>query len=500
MRSRRPAAHCLTALTVGLLVACSTSDPAQPGASGTGASAVETPFSVSESGVSEPALPESSATPDSGTDSSTTAAQTGTADGAPTDPVPSSSPIESDPAAQLGARAVVPWGLVTAGDIRRAAELVVTLSVAQRAGSVVMASSATSVGGDEVGRLNLAGVNLLGTKGVIAGTSEGRPSQVAAVTSTLRAQLAPEMAGFPLLIATDQEYGTVTRLINGFTELPGAGSLGSVGDLHTATALTRQAAQIAATEMLAVGINLDFAPVSDLLPLRGTSSIGDRSYGSDPDRVAALVGAAVAGYQDGGVAATLKHFPGIGELSADSHTTLSTVTADCAAWNRRASVPIRGGVDAGASMVMTGHTLFPAVDSGSEPTSLSSVVLTDLLRGSPGGPSVGGCTPIGYTGVSISDSFVMAPILNAYGTGEAAWRAIAAGQDVVLMPKSPSAAVDGIAGAVADGSLPGNRLNEAAVRVFALRSALGRSPQPDLASVASAEHRAAARTIWNAIG
>lgn len=410
-----------------------------------------------------------------------------------------SAPDTASPTKSLGVTQVVPWGLITQDDIDRAVGMVASMTVAQKAGAVIMAGSGSAVGSRQVADLGLAGVNLLGTKGRLDGTGDGSPAEVVAVTDELESQVPAEQAGFPLLIGTDQEYGDVTRLSNGFTDLPGASELGSIDDLTTAIQRTQEAAAIAASEMAAVGINLDFAPVSDLLPVRGSSAIGDRSYGSDPDRVAALVTAAVAGYQSGGIAATLKHFPGIGQIAADSHLTLATVTADCAQWNENSAAPVRAGVDAGVSLVMVGHTLFPAVDSGPEPTSLSSIVISELLRGDPAVPAGGGCTPIGFRGVAISDSFVMAPIANDYSPGEAAWRALAAGQDIVLMPASPSAAVDGISGAVADGSLLESRLNEAAVRVFALRAALSRTPRPDLSTVGSAEHEAAAARIWNAI-
>ncbi len=311
----------------------------------------------------------------------------GTVDGAASDPV--NSVPSADLATELGATAVVPWGPVTAADIGRALTQVSGMTPAQKAGSVVMAASGVAVDSTVVGDLGLAGVNLLGSRGVLDGTTAGRPGQVAAVTAALAAQVPVSQAGFALLVATDQENGTVTRLINGFTELPGAGALGTIGDLNAAVAATREVAAISAAELAAVGINLDFAPVSDLLPLRGSSGIGDRSFGTDPARVAALVTAAVQGYQDAGVATSLKHFPGLGEVAADSHVTLATLKTDCGTWNTRASVPVRAGVDAGAAMVMTGHTLFPAVDPGSEPTSLSTGGAPGSAPGRSGGTVAG---------------------------------------------------------------------------------------------------------------
>ena len=488
--TRRRGVVVMTAVLV--LAACGTPDATRFEA--TGAPATTTTLSASD--------PSSES---SGTTDATSSVLVSSSSAAPSPPVTSSETVTEtvapDPAVALGVTAVVPWGPVTADDVGRAVTQVAGMTVPAKAGAVVMAASGGVVGTDTVAELGLGGVNLLGTRGVLDGTSNGRPAEVAAVTAALAAQVPADQAGFPLLIATDQENGDVTRMVNGFTELPGAGELGSIDDLGEAVQAATDTAAISAAELSAVGINLDFAPVSDLLPTRGSSAIADRSFGRDPDRVAALVAGAVQGYQNAGVAATLKHFPGLGEVAADSHVTLATLTADCAAWNARASVPVRAGVAAGVGLVMTGHTLFPAVDDGSEPTSLSQVVLQDLLRGDPAVPVGDGCTPVGFRGLTVSDSLVMAPVADNYTTGEAAWRSLAAGEDIVLMPASPAAAVTGITDAVAGGQLSEQRLNEAAVRVFALRAALGRiTVRPALDTVGGATNEAAAQAIWARIG
>ena len=115
---------------------------------------------------------------------------------------------------------------------------------------------------------------------------------------------------------TDQEYGPVTRLANGFTDFPGAEELGGIADTAVAVQQTELVTAAAAQELLAVGVTVDFAPVADLAPQSGDSGIEGRMFGSDPERTGQLVAAAVRGFQSGGVAATLKHFPGIGRLPA----------------------------------------------------------------------------------------------------------------------------------------------------------------------------------------
>lgn len=384
--------------------------------------------------------------------------------------------------------AVPPGGLVTEADMTAAASAVAAMTVAERAGSVIMASSADAVGSDAVARLGLGGVILMGSGGEVDGTAAGTPEQVAEVTATLQAQRSAAQQGAPLLIATDQEYGDVTRLVNGFTEFPGASELAAISDDAAAAGAAEEVAAAAARELLAVGVTVDFAPDADILPTSGPSAIGDRSYGADPARAAALVAAAVRGYQSAGLAATIKHFPGIGRIGTDTHDALPTLDIDCAEWNEAEAVPLRAGVDAGVALVMTGHVLLPAVGAVDDPTSLSSSAVTDLLRGD----GAGGCAGLGFDGIAVSDSLQMAPIADPYSSGEAAVLALAAGQDLVLMPVDPDAALAGVIDAVEAGELPGDRLSEAATRVYALRLATARSPRPGIEVVGSAAHEAVA--------
>ena len=220
----------------------------------------------------------------------------------------------------------------------------------------------------------------------------------------------------------------------------------------------------------------------------GLSGVAGRTFGSDPARAAELVAASVRGYQNAGLAATVKHFPGIGRLETDTHKALPSLDIGCEEWNAVEAVPMRAGVDAGAALVMTGHVEMPAVGAVGQSSALSKAVVTDLLRGT----GTGGCGGLNFHGIAISDSFVMAPILNNFDSAEAAWRGLDAGLDVVLMPKDASAAVDGITSAVGNGTLDPARLALAATRVYALRLALARSPRPGLEVVGSADHEAIA--------
>ncbi len=337
------------------------------------------------------------------------------------------------------------------------------------------------------------GVILMGSNGVVDGTGSGGPQQVRAQVTALQQQRDSSVPA-PLLIGVDQEYGQVARLVHGFTRFPGASELAGIRDTAVATALTERMATAAAAEMRAVGISVDFAPDSDVLPVSGDSAIGDRSYGTDPRRVAAFVAAAVRGYQAGGVAATIKHFPGIGRIAVDTHTALPTLTAGCAEWSRTEAVPMAAGVQAGAALAMTGHVHFPAVSGDAAPASLSSKVVTELLRGK----GYAGCAGLLYRGVTVTDSLQMSPVADSYSSGEAAWRALAAGQDLVLMPIDPVAAAGGIVAAVKNGSLSTVRLADAATAVVALRLATARSQRPSISVVNCAAHRELAAQVNSA--
>lgn len=397
----------------------------------------------------------------------------------------STSSVESSPT--TSSESVVPpaptiptFGPVTAEDLVAAAARVAALDDRDLAASVLMVSSSGAVGTDLLVDVPVGGVILMGSRGILDGTEEGLPQEVVDVVDGLQANA----GDLPILIGTDQEYGTVSRLINGFTGFPGAGELGELTDPAEATALAEQLARAAADELRAVGIDVNFAPVADLLPVSGESAIGDRAYGSDPEATGALVAAVVRGYQAGGVAATAKHFPGLGPVEQDTHIFLPEQPLTCAEWNARDAVPFAAARDAGVAAVMTGHVTFPAIGV-EEPASLSRTVITDLLSGA----GVADCVGLGYQGLRITDSLQMAPVVENHESGSAAVVALTAGQDLLLMPADPRSAVDGIESALADGTLSRDRLLEAATKVTALRIALARVPRPDLSVVGSDAHQ-----------
>jgi beta-N-acetylhexosaminidase len=388
-----------------------------------------------------------------------------------------------------------------AGDpAARAAQVAASLTDADLAGQVLMpyafGSSATDVDKDSaVGNQGLAGVNtpaemvakfhlggliLVGftpgdpTAQTNATTNVDSPAQVRALTAGLQDAAARLPSGVPLLIGTDQEFGTVTRVKSGVTALPAAMAFGAAGKPR----LTEAAWRAAGTELAAMGINVDFAPVADTLGPDGSAVLGSRAYGGDAKTNAAQVAAAVRGLQGAGVAAAIKHFPGHGHTAGDSHAELPVVAQSRSAWERQDLPPFQAGIDAGAGMVMSGHLDVKALDPG-VPASFSRKVMTDLLRGR-----------LTFTGVAITDAMNMSPAMK-WPPGEAAVRALNAGNDMLLMPPDIAKARDGIVAALRDGSLPRARLVEAVTRILTLKFTRAGKPQPALSTLNVPEHQRA---------
>ncbi len=336
------------------------------------------------------------------------------------------------------------WG-PTAGEVSRARTLVGRLSLKERAGQVIYAAySGTAAPTDFVNRLHLGGIVVFTEN--YSGTDQIRSSNAAV-------QRAARRAGrpFPVGIGVDQEGGIVERITGG-TRFPAFMTAGAAADAR----LTRAAAVASGRELAGLGFTTDYAPDADVTIGAADAAIGSRSAGSRPRAVAAQVRAAAAGFASTGVVPVVKHFPGHGALTTDSHLALPVQQRSLAELERRDLVPFRASVRAGLPVVMVGHIDVRSVDPGT-PASLSRKVITGLLR-----------QRLGFQGLVVTDSMAMGAITNRLGSGPAAVRALRAGADVVLMPPSPQEARDGIVRAVRQGRLSSARLVQAATRQVAL--------------------------------
>ncbi|GAA0982149.1 hypothetical protein GCM10009555_051560 [Acrocarpospora macrocephala] len=275
--------------------------------------------------------------------------------------------------------------------------------------------------------------------------------QLAQLTAGLRAA-SPDV---PFLIGVDQENGLVSRLGDLVTKLPGAQTLGETGNPANA----RAAAKITGTELRALGISMDFAPVADVNVNPKNPVIGPRAYGSDPDLVADMVSAAVKGFHDSGIAATAKHFPGHGDTATDSHTALPVIRHTRAEWERLDAPPFRAAISSGVDAIMTAHILMPRLDSSGDPATLSKKILTGLLR-----------NELGFKGVISTDALNMEGVRAKYGDSEVAVRAILAGADILLMPPDLPTAYEAILTAINSGRITQTRLDQSVRRILKLKS------------------------------
>jgi beta-N-acetylhexosaminidase len=280
---------------------------------------------------------------------------------------------------------------------------------------------------------------------LFAGNITGEP-QLAELVGRLRA------CNPDVLVAVDEEGGVVTRVEAATgSSYPGNAALGAVDDLDLTRAI---AASIGAT-LASCGINLDLAPVADTDSNPENPVIGVRSFGADPNLVAAHTSAFIAGLQANRVAACAKHWPGHGRASADSHLELPVVTATLEQLSEVELVPFAAAIQAGVRAVMTAHVVFPAVDD--QPATTSRRWLAGMLR-----------EEFGFDGVIITDALGMAAIGDSEHSAAGAVRSLAAGADMLCLPESSAAQQQSRAAvrdAVASGDISRTRLSRAAERV-----------------------------------
>ena len=292
--------------------------------------------------------------------------------------------------------------------------------------------------------------------------SLGTPLGYAARLNRLQAS-----ADVPLLVAADFEAGAGFRVsgvyalpnmleMPGATVLPPAMALGAADNEDYAYS----AGRITGIEARALGVHIAFAPVLDVNNNPANPIINTRSFGEDPERVAALGAAFIRGAHDAGLLATAKHFPGHGDTGTDSHVALPVIPGDRARLDSLELVPFRRAIAEGVDAVMTAHVAAPGIlGAGAPPATLSPYFMTDMLR-----------DDLGFDGVLFTDALDMAAIADDYGASEAAIRSLEAGSDVLLMPREPLRAIAAVVGAVRSGRLTAGRIEASARRVLALKA------------------------------
>jgi len=281
----------------------------------------------------------------------------------------------------------------------------------------------------------------------------GQPLAAASLLNRLQA-----LSPIPLLNTADFEAGAGFR-IAGATAFPRTMAFGAAGDEK----LAYEAGRITAIESRALGVHVNFAPIVDVNNNPRNPVINTRAFGENPEVVGRLGAAYVRGLQSAGMIATLKHFPGHGDTDVDSHLGLPVIAHPRERISQIELPPFRAGITAGAGAVMSGHIQMPSIDPGEfAPATLSRAAVTGVLR-----------EELGFGGLIYTDSMGMQAVSDRMTPGEAAARAVHAGNDIVLHSPDDAAAAAGIKQAVESGRIPMAQIDASVRRILEAKARLG---------------------------
>lgn len=268
------------------------------------------------------------------------------------------------------------------------------------------------------------------------------------------------LAKVPLLVGGDFERGASMR-ISGTTKYPHQMAYGAAGDVE----LTRALGQATAREARALGVHWVFAPVADVNSNPDNPIINIRSFGENPQLVANHVEAYVRGAHSDPkvrVLVTVKHFPGHGDTTVDSHMGMPRLDADRQRLDTTELVPFRAAINAGVDSVMTAHMSVPAVEPDGIPATVSDDVLTNLLR-----------RELRFSGLIVTDAMDMQGLSKELSASEAAVRSIEAGADMLLMPPNPETAINAVVAAVKSGRISEKRIDTSLLRILTAKARVG---------------------------
>jgi beta-N-acetylhexosaminidase len=281
--------------------------------------------------------------------------------------------------------------------------------------------------------------------------------QLARIISDIR-----KLKGQPVL-CIDEEGGRIARIAqnkNFDVEVIGPmGDIGKTGDPKNAY----HAGNVIGTYLRKYGFDIDFAPVADVNTNPDNIIIGNRAFSDDPEVAAPMVTNYLQGLKDAGIVGCIKHFPGHGDTQNDSHTGYVQSLKSWEEMKDCEMVTFKAGIQWGCQLIMTAHIAVPKVTNSDIPSTLSSVVLQDKLRGE-----------LGYQNIIITDGMEMGAITQHYTSAEAAVGSIKAGVDIVLGPRDFIEAFDGVVAAVNNGTLSEERINQSVRRILTLRLGMNR--------------------------
>ncbi|MDU4698741.1 MAG: glycoside hydrolase family 3 protein, partial [Paenibacillus sp.] len=269
----------------------------------------------------------------------------------------------------------------------------------------------------------------------------------------------------PLFLSVDEEGGRVSRMPGELAKLPTARKIGNTDSEE----LAGQIGGIIGRELSGFGLNLDFAPVLDVNSNPDNPVIGDRAFGTKPEIVSRMGIAAMKGIREQGVIPVVKHFPGHGDTSVDSHLGLPVVEHDLTRLRKLELVPFKQAIQEGADVVMIAHLLMPKLDP-EHPASFSKAVIDDLLR-----------QELGYEGTVISDDMTMGAIVEHYDIGDAAVQFVQAGGNIVLVghdEEKEKQVIQALRDAVSSGTLSAETLDERVYNVLKLKQKYNLTNEP----------------------
>lgn len=337
-------------------------------------------------------------------------------------------------------------------DMQKANEILASMSLYEKICQMIILSPESLTGTGQVtaaGETTKKAIQKMPVGGLIYSKPNFKnKEQISTMTANVQ-----QYTKIPLILTCDEEGGRVNRLMAtvGTTYI---GPMLSYKDKGINTAY--QNAHIIANDMQALGLNFDLAPVADIWSNTSNKVIGDRAYSDDFKQGASLVAAAVQGFHEGGVGTALKHFPGHGDTSADSHNGAVFVRKTLEQIRAAELLPFKAGIEAGSDMVMIGHLILS--DADTEPATFSYKIITELLRGE-----------LEFNGVVITDSLEMGAVTKYYSSADAAKKAVSAGIDILLCPSDPESTIDALSKAVETGEITEARIDESVRRIILMK-------------------------------
>jgi len=292
------------------------------------------------------------------------------------------------------------------------------------------------------------------------------PEQVHRLTKEMQQTSLENGSGLPLFITADFVAGAGCKLRSGAVHFPKNRAIGAGGDER----LAYESGKITAEESLAMGVNFNYSPVVDINNNPHNPVIGMHSFGEDKETVSTLANAVIRGYQEHGMIATAKHFPGHGDTSVDSHEDLPVLPFDRERLDSFELVPFKEAISAGVDAIMVGHIAVPALDPTLTPASLSYELVTKLLR-----------EELQFKGLIVTDGLSMKGVMNKYSMEEACVLSLLAGTDILLATTSSyeesASVLEAVIAAVESGRISEARIDESVKRIMEMKKKYGLLPE-----------------------